>query len=1003
MSTFTWIGAFTFSVEQLSKAALAMPLRLRNLRLHRNRIGEAGACALAKLLLESEVPLLELHLSHNRLSPLDARRLIEATAEREEYARGPLWLRLERQQTFSWQFETSESKRWERILEMIEGLSESLQEMRFLRKLQPKWLDGPLLCLVQYQGICKSSCCGQRHRHGPIVQLPYLWQQGRRYWTHTTNTTDTAKPEEVPPPPSQPVRRPYKSRLKKSEPAVLYDSEDLQVVDKGPYWICRWASKSSDVRDWRAHLPLETRSWQEIVESNDPEHLDLYVARRYWDEMAWKWYRDPDNGAGFVHRLDCQTSGCMIRAKTACACDYLDLQMRRRHICKGYLCLAHGHISPAPFRINAPLAMDKWRDEAVVDAREGQWAESYVMPVAYYRWSESMFSLCAVRIVSGKTHQIRKHMEHIGHPLVSDRKYNPLQIYTDRRWCSRLFLHAYEIWLEDAGTRCKVSAPLALDLREALAKLEADTRLSEPKLDMQTGVLQKAVMEELMQMDRSLPEKNPRAEPEGAAQDALQPQQNKDWQLVQQEEPASQTVQPTCQPDQQALYKTAQAALQPERQNPSKPAPLAHMPKNPAVKPPPLALQAELKASKAAAFAFWPKQPTSASEQPVPAFQPERQTASKPAPLAHMPEHPAVKPPPQALQAELKASKAAAFAFWPKQPTSASEQPVPAFQPERQTASKPAPLAHMPEHPAVKPPPQALQAELKASEAAAFASWPEPERQTASKPAPLAHMPEHPAVKPPPLALQTEQIASKAAAFASRPKQPAPAYQPERQTASKPAPLAHMLEHPAVKPPPLALQAELKASEAAGFASRPKQPTSASEQPVPAFQPERQTASKPAVLAHMLEHPAVKPPPLALQTEQTAIQAASRPKQPTSASEQPVPAFQPERQTASKPAMPEHPAVKPPPPALQSKLKTSKAAAFASRPKQPTSASAQPVPAFQPERQAASKPAPLAHIPEHPAVKPPPLALQAEQMTGQAIAGGDVGLGAAAWLGREKD
>ena len=66
-------------------------------------------------------------------------------------------------------------------------------------------------------------------------------------------------------------------------------------------------------------------------------------------------------------------------------------------------------------------------------------------------------------------------MEHIGHPLVSDRKYNPLQIYTDRRWCSRLqlgmkctastscacisafdlewirFLHAYEIWLEDAG------------------------------------------------------------------------------------------------------------------------------------------------------------------------------------------------------------------------------------------------------------------------------------------------------------------------------------------------------------------------------------------------------------------------------------------------------------------------------------------------------------------------------------------------------------------------
>jgi hypothetical protein len=82
------------------------------------------------------------------------------------------------------------------------------------------------------------------------------------------------------------------------------------------------------------------------------------------------------------------------------------------------------------------------------------------------------FSLCKCRIVTGRTHQIRVHMRHIGHPLVSDTKYlEPKKCQEDRQWCPRMFLHAALLEFSDPdspNTFVEAICPLAHELVHAL-------------------------------------------------------------------------------------------------------------------------------------------------------------------------------------------------------------------------------------------------------------------------------------------------------------------------------------------------------------------------------------------------------------------------------------------------------------------------------------------------------------------------------------------------------
>jgi 23S rRNA pseudouridine1911/1915/1917 synthase len=168
---------------------------------------------------------------------------------------------------------------------------------------------------------------------------------------------------------------------------------------------------------------------------------------------------------GIVHRLDRDTSGLIVIAKTDDALKNLQQQFSGRTVHKTYLALAHGRVAVEQGKIDAPLARDPHdrKKFAVVNNASARAA------VTYFRVLQRMpeYTLLQVEPQTGRTHQIRVHLAFIHHPVVGDTIYNRTR---NRLGLARQFLHAWRIEFAHprTGARLEFSAPLPDDLREAL-------------------------------------------------------------------------------------------------------------------------------------------------------------------------------------------------------------------------------------------------------------------------------------------------------------------------------------------------------------------------------------------------------------------------------------------------------------------------------------------------------------------------------------------------------
>lgn len=152
--------------------------------------------------------------------------------------------------------------------------------------------------------------------------------------------------------------------------------------------------------------------------------------------------------SGIVHRLDKDTSGVMVIAKTAEAFTYLQSQFKQRRVVKKYLALVHGCLEPRRGNIKLPLARNPSNKKKFAVCLGGRSSETNYRVLKRYdkllhHRLKRTVSLIELQPKTGRTHQIRVHLKHIGHPIVADPIYlGKKRLKQDKELSPRLFLHA---------------------------------------------------------------------------------------------------------------------------------------------------------------------------------------------------------------------------------------------------------------------------------------------------------------------------------------------------------------------------------------------------------------------------------------------------------------------------------------------------------------------------------------------------------------------------------
>ncbi len=194
---------------------------------------------------------------------------------------------------------------------------------------------------------------------------------------------------------------------------ILFEDEYLVVIEKPAGIIVNNAEsvKGETIQDWL----------KDKITIENPE-----------SEFAQK--------GGIVHRLDKDTSGLMVLAKTEQAYEGLKQQFLERKTMKVYLALVHGKFKEKEGVISLPIerhSKNKHKFAIGTDPSRTAITEYKV------RKENEDYALVELKLHTGRTHQIRVHMKHLGHPLLSDPIYGGKGYKQDIEFCPRLFLHAH--------------------------------------------------------------------------------------------------------------------------------------------------------------------------------------------------------------------------------------------------------------------------------------------------------------------------------------------------------------------------------------------------------------------------------------------------------------------------------------------------------------------------------------------------------------------------------
>jgi 23S rRNA pseudouridine1911/1915/1917 synthase len=230
------------------------------------------------------------------------------------------------------------------------------------------------------------------------------------------------------------------------EPKIIFEDESLFVLEKPAGWIVNEA---------------ETTKGQKVIQE-------------WLNKLDYSLADNREYRSGIVHRLDKETSGLLLIAKTKEAFEKLQQEFKERRIEKTYVALVHGEVEPKEGEIKASVWRLPWRRDRFGVLAGGREAVTRyrVIENVQFKNNDEKFSLLELKPKTGRTHQIRIHLKYLGHPVVADEFYAGRKTARkDRLWCPRLFLHAAGISFlhPQNGKRIKFELDLPSDLSEVLS------------------------------------------------------------------------------------------------------------------------------------------------------------------------------------------------------------------------------------------------------------------------------------------------------------------------------------------------------------------------------------------------------------------------------------------------------------------------------------------------------------------------------------------------------
>jgi 23S rRNA pseudouridine1911/1915/1917 synthase len=176
---------------------------------------------------------------------------------------------------------------------------------------------------------------------------------------------------------------------------------------------------------------------------------------------------------GIVHRLDANTTGLMVLAKSEAAYSALKRAFRERTVDKRYHALVQGHPDPLRGTVDAPIGRHSSGDGRFAVVAGGRPSVTHYDTIEAFRWA----SLAEITLETGRTHQIRVHMAALRHPCVGDRLYSADPVLAERLGLARQWLHAVRLGFTHpaAGRHVDFTSDYPPDLAHALDVLRAES------------------------------------------------------------------------------------------------------------------------------------------------------------------------------------------------------------------------------------------------------------------------------------------------------------------------------------------------------------------------------------------------------------------------------------------------------------------------------------------------------------------------------------------------